>query len=924
MYFVTKLVFIFLTTKEIRIIGIILLILPSDMEKRVYDDRQKEVIEADGGYHLVLAPPGCGKTEVLAERIMQAHRHGVAYGDMLCLTFTNRASRGMRERVAALAAQQSGQEHAVTGQTEGAGIDDLFVGNVHRFCSKFLFENEVLPMETSILDEEDSASIIADYLQQDELTVASDAKVRHQYSKIVNLQHFMHQYAGGYPRELMVHGEDVNAKALRQICSIMMKDFTRNSITELYHNIDDYGRLAELNRNGELQNFIRMMSAARHYEKYKRQHNLVDFADLLLMTYDTLKSGYEGKRYSWIQIDEIQDLSPLQLEIVNLITATESPTVMYLGDSQQAIYSFMGAKSETLNMLASRCTIHNLYTNYRSPKYLLDVFNTYGHEMLGLDERLLPQTSRMADAARGDLLIECSDNNIDEQQDIAELVKRIHTRYPEETVAVVVSYNSEADDISARLTNLGVSHFKVSGRDLFSETAVKLLLAHFSVAMGDHDFLAWSRIVAGIKAVGSNAAARDMVRELALNGMTPADLMRNDGITALQEFLQLYSHEDIVVFDTETTGLSIEEDDVVQIAAVKLHKGQFVEGSEFNVFIRTEREIPATLGDLKNPLVEEYQQHTLFEPAEAMQRFVDYAEGCVLLGHNSSYDYHIMDNNMRRRCGRDDFRERFPRCLDTLHMARIINPRLRSHKLRDLIEEFGLEGENSHLANDDILATWHLAEYCFREGMTKAAGQMDLPIKYSRATKRLRETYKPLYDHTRALLFEQWDGDEPALLAEWRYVYGMLTSMDRVEPIKKMDYVERYLAGEVIGDDRSPLHVQLEQHMNMLNTLKEADLCGSRSMSERVFVSTVHKAKGLEFDNVIVYEVSDGNYPGFFARDDVQRQQEEARRLYVALTRAKQRLILMWSSKRITQWGRVFEQKLSPFVACITKFFQKI
>ena len=95
----------------------------------------------------------------------------------------------------------------------------------------------------------------------------------------------MHQYAGGYPRELMVHGEDVNAKALRQICSIMMKDFTRGNISEFYHNIDDYGRLAELNRNGELQNFIRMMSAARHYERYKQQHNLVDFADCRLASY---------------------------------------------------------------------------------------------------------------------------------------------------------------------------------------------------------------------------------------------------------------------------------------------------------------------------------------------------------------------------------------------------------------------------------------------------------------------------------------------------------------------------------------------------------------------------------------------------------------------------------------------------------------
>ena len=513
------------------------------MEKREYDERQREVIDAGEGYHLVLAPPGCGKTEVLAERILRAHQRGVAYGDMLCLTFTNRASRSMRERIEQMA---------------GDSVDELYVGNIHRFCSKFLFDNEVLPMETSILDEDDSASIIADYLQQDELSIMGDAKVRHQYSKIVNLQHFMHQYAGGYPRELMVHGEDVNAKALRQICSIMMKDFTRGNISEFYHNIDDYGRLAELNRNGELQNFIRMMSAARHYERYKQQHNLVDFADLLLMAYDTLINGYEGKRYSWIQIDEIQDLSPLQLEIVNLITAKESPTVMYLGDSQQAIYSFMGAKSETLNQLASRCTIHNLYTNYRSPKYLLDVFNTYGHDMLGLDERLLPQTSKMVEAERGDLLIGCSQNNIDEQQDVAELVKRIHARYPEETIAVVVSYNSEADDISARLTNLGVSHFKVSGHDLFSEPAVKLLLAHFSVAMGDHDFLAWSRLVAGIKAAGSNAAAREMVRDLALNGMTPADLMRDDGITSLQEFLQAYSHEDIVVFDTETTGLSVE------------------------------------------------------------------------------------------------------------------------------------------------------------------------------------------------------------------------------------------------------------------------------------------------------------------------------------------------------------------------------
>ena len=64
------------------------------------DPCQQEVIEAQGGFHLVLAPPGCGKTQILTERIRYAHdSEGVEYKDMLCLTFTNRAARGMIERI---------------------------------------------------------------------------------------------------------------------------------------------------------------------------------------------------------------------------------------------------------------------------------------------------------------------------------------------------------------------------------------------------------------------------------------------------------------------------------------------------------------------------------------------------------------------------------------------------------------------------------------------------------------------------------------------------------------------------------------------------------------------------------------------------------------------------------------------------------
>ena len=106
---------------------------------------------AQGGFHLVLAPPGCGKTQILTERIRYAHdSEGVAYKDMLCLTFTNRAARGMIERI--------------TQNIADDDVSDVFVGNVHRFCSKFLFAEGLVAAESSVIDEDDAVSILARYL----------------------------------------------------------------------------------------------------------------------------------------------------------------------------------------------------------------------------------------------------------------------------------------------------------------------------------------------------------------------------------------------------------------------------------------------------------------------------------------------------------------------------------------------------------------------------------------------------------------------------------------------------------------------------------------------------------------------------------------------------------------------------------------
>ena len=175
------------------------------------DESQQRVLAAGSGFHLVLAPPGCGKTQMLAERVAKARREGIDYKDMLCLTFTNRAARGMYERL-----------QSRLGNDEG--MASLFVGNVHRFCSKFLYEQGLLAAECAVIDENDAVSILARYLGEDEQMVATNGNRKHDYTTIINLSHFMHQMAMKHPRHIRMHADCLNSEditALRNMLSMM-------------------------------------------------------------------------------------------------------------------------------------------------------------------------------------------------------------------------------------------------------------------------------------------------------------------------------------------------------------------------------------------------------------------------------------------------------------------------------------------------------------------------------------------------------------------------------------------------------------------------------------------------------------------------------------------------------------------------------
>lgn len=888
-------------------------------DSMTFNTEQQQVIRINNGRHLVLAPPGCGKTAVLAERVRHALEQGFKPEEMACLTFTNRAARGMQERI------------------KESNAQDLFVGNVHRFCSRYLFETGLAGQDASIIDTDTSMSIIADYMGEDELLVLGDNRRRQQYSQVINLQHLMYQCKRRYPAALMVHRDALKGKLLKELCEAFGLDYTQESAICLYEKADHYFHDATpalpLSMEGQTQ--MRQLYGARCYELYKHEHQLLDFEDLLLHTYDSFTDGSakQIRQFRWLQVDEVQDLSPLQMAIVDLFTAPDA-TVVYLGDTQQAIFSFMGAQASTLMQLRERCgskNIHNFFNNYRSPAYLLDVYNTFGEQQLGIAHDLLPNTDYCPTPPADALQLKSYRDTYNEVQEVARIVERLQEEHPDETTAVVVAYNSDADDVSRQLRT---PHFKISGQDVFSTPAMRLLLAHLSVLHSENNYIAWANILTGLKLFSTNAASRKFLHDMQRLAIAPTDLLTLPKRSYTGCFVDCYEQKDIVIFDTETTGLDVFEDEVAQIAAVRVRKGQTVD--RLNLFLEVQRPIPEMLGDLANPLVEEYQRHPHLTPAEAYSQFFLFAEGASILGHNATFDYQIMQHQMERCDLPLSMRERWPHYLDSLKLARLLCPHMKSYKLRNLLEDLHLEGQNSHLADDDIMATKSLVDYCYHKAKALKATQQEFLLHHEKVGERFRNLYAALYLSAFDRLFARSASETKSSIENvLEETYHQLADLRRIEPIGKWQHITNYLNTTLlVGECGLSLSEQLARHVQELSTLKEADLCGSVSLLDNVFVSTVHKAKGLEFDNVIVYDVVRDKFPSYYSQQQQpsssplfssgeEADDEEARKFYVAISRARKRLILTWAHEHTTPWHKVIRREPSPYLNCIKHLFNR-
>lgn len=789
------------------------------------DRSQQEIIEFHGSEALVLAGPGCGKTHMLSRRITTAQvMHGVDFSDMVCLTFTNRAAREMNRRIAA---------------ETGAVPEGLFVGNIHRFCLRFLLDNRLMSVGTSVIDEDDRDRWLEDALG---VRRPGDRK------QILDTAALLYGQSHGFHERLL-----------------RRPDFTVTA---------DH------------------ISAAEAYACYKRENRFVDFDDLLLMTYSalTLPGRHEYARcgYRWLQVDEVQDLTPLQLAITVLIMAPTGVTAVYFGDEQQAIFEFAGAGGPALDMLRDRCRDHTyrLSRNYRSSSRLVDLCNDYARRRLGRDPGNSPAAGNVPE---GEMQL-LATTAFSHDYAVAARIREWGRAYHDESVAVLVHTNDEADRLSALLDAQGIEHVTVSRSDLFRQPSYKTIYAHMAVVTNQVRTAEWVRLLYQTEACASAAEARSAVARLREVAATPADLLDVSGRTALMRFCDAFSAGETVVIDTETTGLDVFEDDIIEIAAVKFRDGRRCGDAVFNVTLQTVRPIPPMLSDGSvNPAATAYATAEKLPQAEALKRFAEFVGDAVICGHNADFDCEILRSSFQRHAPGLLPSGLRRKAADTLQMSRLLFPELRDYSLAAMIERTETDGVNSHRAHDDAAATAALAVKLAdiaKNYVDEQERLLSSPV-IVRAGERLREVYGPVYSHSMRLRRYAPYGSGNTLWHETGFVHDELVRRDVIAPIGRIRDVAGFVR-DIVGDDGRRFRDQLSKHLQELRTFRESDILASDGSGAPVTVMTVHKAKGLEFDNVIVYDAAERETGHDGARTRV---------FYVAFSRARKRLAVFCSGR---------------------------
>ena len=397
------------------------------------NDQQKLAVNCSLGNKLVLAGAGSGKTRVLTCRVAKLiYDYDIKPSNILALTFTNKASNEMKQRLQAI----------LKISTQG-----LWFGTFHGICRRILkihWKEAGIKDFFSILDSQDQLRIIK--------RIVKSRKLDENFYDPKQLQSFINNQKDKGLRYGKCNNDD-----------------------KLY--IDIY----------------------KEYDEICRQTNSVDFADLILLTYEMFMNNseilkYYSSRFKNIMVDEFQDTNTLQFNLLKLLNK-ENCSLYVVGDDDQSIYGWRGARSENIkyfNKQFKDVEIFRLEQNYRSTTNILDVANNLiakNKDRMG--KNLWTNTNQ-----GNPVYFYEAYNDDDECSFIVDKIEQfVESGMKRSDIAILYRSNFLSRRFEEELNSRSVPYKIFGGFRFFERAEIKDVLAYLRVAVNTSDDSAFERTI---------------------------------------------------------------------------------------------------------------------------------------------------------------------------------------------------------------------------------------------------------------------------------------------------------------------------------------------------------------------------------------------------------------------------------------------
>ena len=403
---------------------------------------QYEAVMHDKGPALLLAGAGTGKTRTLIYRVAHLIESGVSPESILLLTFTNKAANEMKERAEKMLKEKCG----ITACT------------YHSFCVKMLrFYGKMagISPDFTIISGPDEADIID--IVKSELN----------FQKLKNMP---------------------SASVFASMLSTCVNK--RLTLEELLKE-QKYWRFR--------QNERKLLLLREETKKYKEEHNLFNYDDILLKI-DQMLTDYSNiarrieDTYRYIMVDEYQDTNTLQDSIIRKIR-TKNTNLMVVGDDMQSIYKFRGADVQNILSFPKRytdCKVIYLTENYRSSQEILNLAN---HVMTNATEGYQKNLRAQFSSQELPKVYGVNDTKT-EAEFVLNRIKAKHAEgIPYNDICVLYRNSFQSYELEVLLNKAGLDFEKYGGIRFLDRAHIKDVLAFLRIYTNPSDELAWFRIL---------------------------------------------------------------------------------------------------------------------------------------------------------------------------------------------------------------------------------------------------------------------------------------------------------------------------------------------------------------------------------------------------------------------------------------------